>query len=53
VLASPVQYIVDWVGMAQWVKLDHFSVRFGQEFEVVVEDPVQNLAVLRRLPSAP
>ena len=53
VLASPVQYIVDWVGMAQWVKLDHFSVRFGQEFEVVVEDPEQNLAVLRRLPSTP
>ncbi|HEX5737022.1 MAG TPA: hypothetical protein VFY22_00810, partial [Hydrogenophaga sp.] len=36
VLASPVQYIVDWVGMAQWVNLDHFSTRFGQEFEVVV-----------------
>ena len=53
VLASPVQYIVDWVGMAQWVKLDHLSARFGQEFEVVVEDPEQNLAVLRRLPSTP
>lgn len=53
VLASPVQYIVDWVGMAQWVKLNHFSSRFGQEFEVIVEDPVQNLAVLKRRASAP
>jgi hypothetical protein len=53
VLASPAQYIVDWVGMAQWVNLDHFSKRFGQEFEVVVEDPTLNLAVLRRHASKP
>lgn len=52
VLTSPVDYIVDWVGMAQWVNHDQHSTRFGQEFEVVVEDPAQNLAVLRRL-SAP
>jgi 4-amino-4-deoxy-L-arabinose transferase-like glycosyltransferase len=48
VLTTPVAYIVDWVGMAQWVKLDHFSPRFGQEFEVLVEDPAQNLAALKR-----
>ncbi len=53
VLASPVQYVVDWVGMAQWVDMDHFSTRFGREFEVVVEDPVRNLAVLRRRAPAP
>jgi hypothetical protein len=49
VLASPVDYIVDWVGMAQWVNHDQQSTRFGQEFEVVVEDPARNLAVLKRL----
>lgn len=52
VLSSPVNYVVDWVGMAQWVKLDQHSARFGQEFEVIVEDPARNLAVLKRL-SAP
>lgn len=51
VLASPVEYVVDWVGMARWVKLDRLSPRFGQEFEVIVEDPALNLAVLKRLPA--
>lgn len=50
VLESPVEYVVDWVGMARWVKLDQLNPRFGQEFEVIVEDPVRNLAVLKRAP---
>lgn len=53
VLASPVQYIVDWVGMAQWVHMNHQSTRFGQEFQVIVEDRTRNLAVLKRQASAP
>lgn len=53
VLASPVQYIVDWVGMAQWVHMGHQSTRFGQEFQVIVEDSTRNLAVLKRQTSAP
>jgi hypothetical protein len=48
VLTSPADYIVDWVGMAQWVKLEQHSARFGQEFEVIVEDHARNLAVLKR-----
>ena len=53
VLASPIQYVIDWVGMAQWVDMDQHSVRFGKEFQVVIEDPVQNLAVLKRHGSPP
>ena len=49
-LESPVQYVVDWVGLAQWVNMKHQSERFGEVFEVVVEDPARNLAVLRRKP---
>ncbi len=52
VLTTPVDYIIDWVDMAQWVNHDQHSTRFGQEFEVVVEDPVRNLAVLRRRSAA-
>ena len=52
-LASPVQYIIDWVGMAQWVNMDQHSKEFGQEFEVIVEDPTLNLAVLKRRASVP
>jgi hypothetical protein len=49
VLSSPVDYIVDWVGMTGWVKQDQHGARFGQQFEVIVEDPARNLAVLKRL----
>lgn len=48
VLETPVDYIVDWVGMARWVDQNKFSTRFGQEFEVIVQDPALNLAVLKR-----
>ncbi len=48
VLTTPVDYIVDWVGMTGWVKDDRYSTRFGQEFEVLVDDPARNLAVLKR-----
>lgn len=49
VLASKVDYIVDWVGMAEWVTFDHLSPRFGREFVVVVKDQEHNLAVLKRI----
>lgn len=52
-LDSPVKYVIDWVGMAQWVNMDQHSKRFGTEFEVVVEDPGRNLAVLKRRDSQP
>jgi hypothetical protein len=49
VLDSKINYIVDWADMADWVNFKQHSVRFGNEFEVVVKDPKLNLAVLRRI----
>jgi hypothetical protein len=45
---SRIDYIADWYGMADWVKMKH-SPQFGQEFEVVVRDEQANLGVLRRI----
>lgn len=49
VLDTKVDYIVDWVGVAEWVHLTQHSPRFAVEFEVVLKDPKLNLAVLRRV----
>ena len=49
VLESPAQYIIDWVGMAEWVTYDHLNPRFGQEFRVREKDVARNLAVLERV----
>ena len=45
---TPINFIVDWVGMADWV-LIAAEPRFGKAFEVVVKDEAANLAVLRRI----
>jgi len=50
VLDLPVNYLVDWAGLAGWVEFDHFNPQFGQSFEVLVHDPERNLAVLKRRP---
>jgi hypothetical protein len=47
VAASEIDYIVDWVGMADWPSLG-LSPAFEQQFEVIVRDPELNLAALRR-----
>lgn len=44
---SPIRFIVDWVGMADWVRHPKAN-RFKSQFEVVVRDNANNLAVLRR-----
>jgi hypothetical protein len=49
VLASKVDYIVDWVGMADWVNFTQYSTEFGREFVVVEKDPERNLAALKRI----
>ncbi len=49
VLESPARYIIDWVGMADWVNYDHLNPRFGQEFRVREKDVARNLAVLERV----
>jgi hypothetical protein len=49
VVDSKINYIVDWVLMADWVQRKDLSPRFANEFEVVVRDPDLNLGVLRRI----
>ena len=41
---SPIDYLADWVGIADWVNREGF----GAHFEVVVEDETLNFGVLRR-----
>ncbi len=50
VVASDIQYVADWVGMAGWV--DRGNAAFNDAFEVIVADRKKNLAVLRRKPAA-
>jgi hypothetical protein len=49
VLESPVQYLVDWTGIASWAKGTSLEGRF----EVIELDAERNLAVLRRIAPAP
>ena len=44
---TPINYLVDWVGIAGWTSLAS-EPRTGQAFEVVVNDKAANLGVLRR-----
>ena len=45
VLEKDVRYLVDWAGIAGWKDLPALA----PHFELVVDDPVLNLAVLRRI----
>jgi hypothetical protein len=47
VLARPIQYLVDWVGIATWLD----DPRLSRSFELVLVDESKNLAVARRLDS--
>jgi hypothetical protein len=44
VLERPIQYLVDWVGIASWVE----DERMAEHFELLVADERRDLAVLRR-----
>lgn len=44
---TPINYLADWVGIAGWASMAS-QPRFGQAFEVVVDDKAANLGVLRR-----
>ena len=44
---TPINYLVDWVGIAGWASTTS-APQFGQAFEVVVDDKAANLGVLRR-----
>jgi hypothetical protein len=39
-----IEYLADWEGIASWAKVPSIAA----EFELVVDDPARNLAVLRR-----
>jgi len=43
VLSSKVQYLPDWTGIID------FATWLSPEFEIIVNDPVANLAVLKRV----
>ncbi len=45
---SRIDFIADWVGMADWVKIKT-NPQFSKEFEVVVRNEELNLGVLRRI----
>jgi hypothetical protein len=49
VVNSEIEYLIDWVGIAGWPTSGD-SPAFSAAFEVLVEDPVQNLGVVRRRP---
>jgi hypothetical protein len=44
---TPINYLVDWVGIAGWATMTS-EPRFGKAFTVVVTDEAANLAALRR-----
>ncbi|MDM8564690.1 hypothetical protein QUF74_03460 [Candidatus Halobeggiatoa sp. HSG11] len=50
ILDRKIEYLVDWVGLAEWVEKPHGkeSVVLKNYFELLVKDSKQNLAVLRR-----
>jgi len=49
VLDSPIVYLADWQGIADWVSTENRgNERFSVTFEVVVHDVSANLAVLKR-----
>lgn len=48
VVDSKIDYIVDWVGMADWITFS-FGPRFAKAFTVRVKDAQRNLAVLERI----
>jgi hypothetical protein len=50
VVDSRIDYLADWVGIASWPEMG--NARFADAFEIVVEDPARNLAVLRRREAA-
>lgn len=49
ILNSPIEYIADWSGIADWTTTgNQGNIEFSNSFDVVVEDEVRNLAVLKR-----
>jgi hypothetical protein len=49
VVESQIDYIADWVGMADWIDRSDLSRSFVEQFELVLKDEQRNLAVLKRV----
>lgn len=47
VVEGPIEYIADWQGVSKWASWT--KADFDKNFEVIVHDPKNNLAVLRRI----
>jgi hypothetical protein len=50
VLASKIEYLADWNGIASWAHIKKHG--FDQKFKLIVDDERANLAVLRRIGGA-
>jgi hypothetical protein len=48
VTASEIDYIVDWAGVGNWVRFPEAEGGFADAFELVLQDPGLDLAVIRR-----
>lgn len=50
VLKSPIDFIVDWSGIAAWITTGNLgNTAFSEAFELIIKDNSRNLAVLRRI----
>lgn len=49
IVDTPIRYLADWHGIAGWVDTEPFR----SHFELVVDDPERNVAVLRRVTPVP
>lgn len=47
IMDSNIEYIIDWIGMCEWVKSTQ-APRFGNTFNVLVKDKPNNLCVMQR-----
>jgi hypothetical protein len=48
VTASEIDYIVDWAGVGNWVRFPEAEGGFADAFELVLQNPGLDLAVIRR-----
>jgi hypothetical protein len=51
VLASKIEYLVDWHGIAGWSRIQKGA--FNRKFKLVLSDEAANLAVLKRVDDSP
>lgn len=50
ILDTPIEYLADWYGIHTWTTTGNLgNSAFSEAFDVIVQDPAANLAVLRRV----